>query len=183
MERQFQDIPHRTGAVVNARYFNYDQGIAIEAELAAFRLDGDPARLTRARDVGSALHAAFWSTDRGGYNLEAGVDQVFTSYAAWTSLGHLALYEQDDPAWIELARSNARALEGDLREADSGYAYRSYRCVDRVAMGCQSGQVQHVVDHTRDTAAQAWVQHLQTAPLFGPGRGNRSGPANRPVTI
>jgi Glycosyl hydrolase family 76 len=161
---KFQDIPHRTGAVVNARYFNYDQGIAIEAELAAFRLDGDPARLTRARDVGTALQTAFWSTDRGGYNLEAGVDQVFTSYAAWTSLGHLALYEQDgDPAWIELARSNARALEGDLREADSGYAYRSYRCVDRVAVGCQSGQVQHVVDHTRDTAAQAWVQHLQTA--------------------
>ena len=161
---KFQDIPHRTGAVVSARYFNYDQGIAIEAELEAFRLDGDQVRLTRARDVGSALHAAFWSTDRRGYNLEAGVDQVFTSYAAWTSLGHLALYEQDgDPAWIELARSNARALEGDLREADSGYAYRSYRCVDRVAKGCESGQVQHVVDHTRDTAAQAWVQHLQTA--------------------
>jgi uncharacterized protein YyaL (SSP411 family) len=161
---KFQDIPHRTGAVVNARYFNYDQGIAIQAELEAFRLDGDPGRLTRARDVGRALHAAFWSTDRGGYNLEAGVDQVFTSYAAWTSLGHLALYEQDgDPIWLEFARSNARALDGDLREADSGYAYRAYRCVDRIATGCESGQVQHVVDHTRDTAAQAWVQHLQTA--------------------
>ena len=161
---KFQDIPHRTGAVINARYFNYDQGIAIEAELEAFRLDGDPGRLTRARDVGRALHPAFWSADRGGYNLEAGVDQVFASYAAWTSLGHLALYAQDrDPAWIELVRSNAQALEGDLREADNGYAYRSYRCVDRVAKGCESGQVQHVVDHTRDTAAQAWVQHLQTA--------------------
>jgi len=50
-----------------------------------------------------------------------------------------------------------------LLEADNGFAYRAYRCVDRVAKGCESGQAQQVVDHTRDTAAQAWVQHLQTA--------------------
>ena len=160
----FEDIPHRTGAVVHPRYFNYDQGIAIEAQLAAIELDGDANRLARAQAVGRAMHDAFWSAETGGYNLEAGIDQVYASYGAWTSLGHLALYAQDaDPAWLDLARSNARALEARLRETDDGFALRSYRCVDRVAKGCESGQVTIVVDHTRDTSAQAWVQHLQTA--------------------
>ncbi len=160
----FEDIPHRTGAVVSSRYFNYDQGIAIEAELEADMLDGDPNRVNRAEDVGHAIHGAFWSSTLGAYNLEAGVDQVFTSYAAWTSLGHLALYAQEgDPAWLELARSNADSLATRLREADGGFAYRVYRCVDRVAKGCESGQVSQVVDHARDTSAHAWIQHLQTA--------------------
>jgi hypothetical protein len=160
----YQDLERRTGAMINERYFNYDQGIAIEAQLAAMRLDRDQNRLTRARDIARATHAAFLSADLGGYNLEAGVGQVFTSYAAWTSLGHLALYDVDsDPSWLELAGANVRALETKLREADGGFAYRSYQCVDRVAQGCESGTVQQVVDRTRDTAAQAWVQHLRVA--------------------
>jgi hypothetical protein len=110
------------------------------------------------------VHTAFWSTDRGGYNLEAGGDQVYTSYAAWTSLGHLALYAFDgDPTWLGMAEQQAEALAQGLGEPDGGLAPRSYRCVDRVASGCESGQVSHVVDHTRDTAAQAWAQHLITA--------------------
>jgi hypothetical protein len=160
----FDDIPHRTGAVVHTRYFNYDQGIALEAQLAAAQMDGDASRLARAQAVGHAMHDAFWSPATGGYNLEAGINQVYASYAAWTSLGHLALYAQDgDQAWLDLARSNVTALEARLREPDSGFALRSYQCVDRVARGCESGQVSVVVDHTRDTSAQAWVQHLQTA--------------------
>ena len=160
----FEDIPHRTGAVTHTRYFNYDQGIAIEAQLEAIQLDGDASRLARAEGIGHATHDAFWSPDLGGYKLEAGIDQVYTSYGAWTSLGHLALFAQDsDQAWLDLVRSNTTALEAHLRDADNGFALRSYRCVDRVARGCESGQVSVVVDHTRDTAAQAWVQHLQTA--------------------
>ncbi len=160
----FADIPHRTGASLSQRYFNYDQAIAVEAQLATLRLDNDQNRLSRARDIARSTHAAFWSGELGGYNLEAKVDQVFTSYGAWTSFGFLALFDVDqDPNWLELTRSNVQALEARLREADNGFAYRAYRCVDRVAKGCESGQVQQVVDHTRDTAAQAWVQHLQAA--------------------
>jgi len=160
----FTDLPHRTGASISQRYFNYDQAIAVEAQLAAMGLDSDQNRLSRARDVARSTQSAFWSEGLGGYNLEAGVDQVFTSYGAWTSLGALALFDVDhDPAWLELARSNVQALEAKLREADNGFGYRAYRCVDRVAKGCETGQVQQVVDHTRDTAAQAWVQHLQSA--------------------
>jgi hypothetical protein len=161
----FQDIPHRSGAVIHSRYFNYDQGIAIEAQLAALSLDGDGNRLSRAQAIGHAVQSAFWSGELGGYNLEAGLDQVYASYGAWTSLGHLALYSVDaDPGWLELARSNVSALvDARLHEADGGYAYRVYRCVDRVAKGCESGRVSVVVDHMRDTSAQAWAQHLVTA--------------------
>ena len=153
----FEDLPHRTGAVIHQRYFNYDQSIAIEAQLAA-------DRVAQAEAIGHATQAAFWSQSLGGYNLEAGVDQVFTSYGAWTSLGELALYKADaDPSWLEMATTNLSGLNDRLRESDGGYAYRDYRCVDRVAKGCESGQVNVVVDHTRDTSAQSWTQHLATA--------------------
>ena len=72
--------------------------------------------------MGRATHGAFWSADLGGYNLEAGVAQVFTSYGAWTSLGHLALYAADHQTeWLDMVRSNADALAtqaatGDLRD-------------------------------------------------------------------
>ena len=113
--------------------------------------------------IAPILHAQFWNPERGGYNLELGIEQVYTSYAAWASLGHLALYDADgDARWLEMARANAGALIAKLREADGGYAYRGYRCVDRIAPGCQSGRVPSVVDRTRDTSAQAWMQHLQT---------------------
>jgi hypothetical protein len=148
----------------DAGYFDYDQGLAIEAELQARRLDGDPSRLRRAEQVGRALHQTFWSDELGGYRLEAGVEQVYAAYGAWSSLGHLALVRGDaDERWLALARANADVLAERLGEPDGGYAYRAYRCVDTVAPGCRDGPATVVVDHTRDTAAQAWVQHLQEA--------------------
>ena len=152
------------------------------------RIDADQNRLARARDVARSMQTAFWSGDLGGYNLEAGVDQVFTSYGAWTSLGLLALFDVDhDLTWLDLVRSNAQALEAKLLETDKGFAYRAYRCVDRVARGCESGQVTQVVDHTRDTAAQAWVQHLQSAlaerllPVEAPLETESGAPPDRPL--
>jgi uncharacterized protein YyaL (SSP411 family) len=175
----YEEPEGRSGArVLSDRYFNYDQGIAVEAQLLMARLGGDRSGWQRARTVGQALATAFWNQERGGYNLEAGIDQVYTSYAAWTSLGHLALYESDgDPRWLDLARVNADALTAALREPDGSYAYRYYRCMDRSAPGCESGQVSWARDESRDTAAQAWMQHLQTAiarhylsPTAVPGR-------------
>jgi len=160
----YSDLQHQTGATVHTRYFNYDQGIAIQAQLEAMQLDGDPNRLSRAQAIGHAVQSAFWSSALGGYNLEAGVDQVYASYAAWTSLGHLALYAAEgDPEWLSLATNNASALSEALQEPDGGYAYRDYRCVDKIAKGCETGPPTIVVDHTRDTSAQSWVQHLETA--------------------
>ncbi|MDP8924464.1 MAG: AGE family epimerase/isomerase, partial [Chloroflexota bacterium] len=160
----YEDPENQLGAVVHGRYFNYDQAIALEAQILAARLADDPGRLSRARAIGRALPPAFWNEARGGYNLEVGVDQVYTSYSAWTGLGHLALYDLDgDTRWFELARENADALAAVLRGTDGSYAYRYYRCVDRVAPGCESGEVTWVVDPTLDTSAQAWAQHLETA--------------------
>jgi Glycosyl hydrolase family 76 len=166
----YQDPENRAGPpVISDRYVNYDQGIAIEAQILASGLDGDPGRRVRARAVGEAVPVAFGSRGRDGYNLEVGIEQVYTAFAAWTSLGHLALYDLDGEArWLELARANADALATTLGEPDGGYAYRHYRCVDRRAFGCESGEARRVVDRRRDTAAQAWMQHLQTAIALRP---------------
>lgn len=151
--------------IVSDRYFNYDQGIAIEAQLVLASIYSDDGRLARARGIGEATHRAFWSKDRGGYNLEMGVEQVFTSYAAWTSLGHLALYSVDgDQRWLTMARSNAGALSTSLGEQDGSYALRMFICTDTRAPGCTpQARGRWIVEHTRDTAAQAWTQHLQVA--------------------
>ena len=87
-----------------------------------------------------------------------------------------------DPRWLELARQNADALEAAARVPDTVhqgrayYGYRHYRCVDQYAPGCESGQVRWVLDHTRDTSAQAWPQHLQSAMALrlSPDRQKRS---------
>jgi hypothetical protein len=151
-------------AVRSQRFFNYDQGLAIEALLAVAQLDGNQDRIARARAIGDSMHTAFWSRERGGYNLEAGVEQVYTSYAAWTSLGHLALYAQDgQERWLKMARDNANAITANAAEPDGGYALRYYACVDARAPGCAGGRGRWAADHTRDTAAQAWAQHLQAA--------------------
>ena len=159
-----RDPERRAGGPARSdRYFNYDQGIAIEAQLVGSRLDGDRGRLQRARRIGEALHRDFWGRNGGGYNLQAGVEQVYTSYASWASLGHLALHDLDgDDRWLDMARANAAALTTALRQPDGGYALRHYRCVDRIAPGCASGAVPAVRDQTRDTAAHAWMQQLQT---------------------
>jgi uncharacterized protein YyaL (SSP411 family) len=155
----------RSGPAVRSdRYFNYDQGIAIEALLALAATDGDQGHVVRAKAIGDSLHTSFWARNGGGYNLELGVEQVYTSYAAWASMGHLALYAADgDDRWLGMARANAAALAATNAESDGGYALRRYPCVDARAPGCGSVSGKTVVDHTRDTAAQAWAQHLQSA--------------------
>jgi hypothetical protein len=162
---RYGDPSERAGdPVSDARYFNYDQGIAVEAELAAYALDRDPGRLDRAQRVGTALHRDFWDRDHGGYNLESEVAQVFAAHAALASLGHLALYAADgDERWLDMALLNAEALVSVLGEDDGGYALRHYRCAHPTAPGCAGGEDSWVVDHTRDAAAQAWPQHLETA--------------------
>lgn len=161
-------LDRMSGPVISDRYFNYDQSLAIEAQLLAAPLDGDPRHRERARAIGRAVPPTFWNQARGGYNLEAGIEQVYTAYAAWTSLGHLALYALDgDPRWLDLARANADALDAVLRQPEGGYAARYYRCVDRTAPGCGSGETTWVTDPTLDTAAHAWMQHLQSAIATG----------------
>jgi hypothetical protein len=160
----FENLSARTGVMLRPRYFNYEQGIAIQAQLAAYELDGDPRRLERAGDVGEAVHAAFSSKAIGGYNLQAGLEQVFTSYSAWTSFGHLALYDLDgDRRWLDLALANADALAGRLRAPDGGYAVKAMVCIRQFSPACEGGQGSMVIDRTIDGAANAWAQHLNIA--------------------
>ena len=162
---RYEDPAERAGApVIDPRYFNYDQGLAIEAGVAAYALDRDPGRLARARSVGEALHRDFWDDEHGGYRLEAGVAQVYAAHAAFSSLGHLALHDADgDARWLDMALANAEALATVLGEEDGGYALRHYRCVHPTTPGCETGEAAWAIDRTRDTAAQAWPQHLEAA--------------------
>ncbi|MCC6419015.1 MAG: AGE family epimerase/isomerase [Gemmataceae bacterium] len=156
----------RTGpAVVAQRYFNYDQSLAIEAQLLVAGLDNDPGRLRRARQVGKAVQDVFWNREHGGYDLEAGNPQVYASYGAWTSLGHLALYDVDgDRTWLAMAEANAQALTSALSDARGSYALQHYGCISRAdLLGCESSEIPWVIDWTLDTAAQAWTQHLNVA--------------------
>jgi uncharacterized protein YyaL (SSP411 family) len=159
----YADPVRRRGSVVSSRLFNYDQGNAIQAELAVQALDNDPARLDRARATGDAVQSTFGRGDRG-YVLEAGIDQVYAAYAAWTSFGHLALYDADhDARWLDLARRNLDAIERSMGGPDGGVAWQTYRCVGRLLQFCPPGETGWVTDGTPDTAAGAWVQHLQAA--------------------
>jgi hypothetical protein len=165
---RYEDLQHRSGGpILINRYFNYDQAIAIEAQLAVARFDGRADRLDRAREIGRVMHGALWNADHGGYNLEVGVNRIYESYGAWASFGHLALYDLDgEPSWLEMAEANADALDAMFRRADGGYGFRHYRCVttvERSRPGCEGGESLWVVDQTRDGAAQAWMQHLQAA--------------------
>ena len=165
---RYEDLKNRTGGpILYNRYFNYDQALAIEAQILAARLDGRAERLNRAREIGRVMHTALWNPTHGGYSLEVGVDRIYASYGAWASFGHLALYDLDgDPAWLEMVRLNADALDGMFRRVDGGYGYRHFRCVtpvERSRPGCESGEATWVLDQTRDGSAQAWMQHLQAA--------------------
>ena len=159
-----EDLGGRTVTVINSRYFSYDQGLAVEAEVLAFGLDADPNRLRRARATGEALHRTCWEPQRGGYSIETDNEDVYTAYAAWASLGHLALYDVDgDRRWLDLARANADALEARLGLTGGGYGLADYICPRPDLPQCERDRVRWVRDGTRDLAAQAWMQHLQTA--------------------
>jgi uncharacterized protein YyaL (SSP411 family) len=144
----------RVGSTVENRYFNYDQGILIEAWTLRARQGQDPAALQRARGIASALGPQFWDEELGGYVLEAGVPQVFAAYGAWLTPALLALAAvDDDPRWYALARENVDALHARLYDpADGGYSHRAWREGDRVRL-----------DAERHTAAQAWLQYAQAS--------------------
>jgi Glycosyl hydrolase family 76 len=158
----FQDLKQRQGELIEDRFFNYDQGILIEANLLAYRYLGDPGYLERARLLARRIEPVFWDNERGGYNLEAGIAQVYTVYSAWMSQSLLMLYEQDrDPHWLNRATTNLDALNRSLWDSSSGgYNQRHYVCIDRGPPGCGGGAV-WAVDAEKHTVAQAWMQRAQ----------------------
>jgi len=159
----FGDLKQRKGEVVSDRFFSYDQGILIEANLLAYRyLGGDPRYLERARLLGRRIDPVFWDAEHGGYDLEAGLPQVYAVYSAWLSPSLLMLQREDpDPYWLERASANVDALNATLWDPGSGgYFQRHYVCRDAKAPGCGSG-AHWVVDPEKTTVAQAWMQRSQ----------------------
>ena len=138
----YLDPATEQGEKRSARLFSYDQGILIEVHLQAYALDGDQRHLERAQLLARTLRTVFWDPERGGYNLEATVPQVFTVYSAWLTPSLLALFEQDpDPTWLREAAANLDALNQTLRDPSlDGYHNRHYVCRDPLASGCADGE-------------------------------------------
>jgi uncharacterized protein YyaL (SSP411 family) len=150
----YADPVSRQGQVVEARYFNYDQAILIQALALQARLHGAAVALKRAQTIADSVQATFWDEALGGYVLEAGAPQLFLVYAAWVTPALLDLETLDaDPRWLALARRNVHALHARLYDpTDGGYAHRAWR----------EGSDVHL-DPERHTVAQAWMQHAQVA--------------------
>jgi uncharacterized protein YyaL (SSP411 family) len=159
----YDDLVRQEGEVISHRRFSYDQGILIEANLLAYRhLGRDTRYLERAQTLGRRLAPVFGDPDRGGYNLEAGIPQVYTVYSAWLTPSLLALYELDrDPIWLELASANVNALNSTTwDEANGGYFQRHYACRDWQAPGCNQG-AEWAVGPEKSVIDQAWMQRAQ----------------------
>jgi uncharacterized protein YyaL (SSP411 family) len=182
---RFEDPETRQGEVVANRYFNYDQGILIEANLLAYRLLGRDRRYyERAWSLGRRTDAVFWDHALGGYDLEAGIPQVIPVYSAWLTQSHLLLYQQDgDPFWLERASANVDALnQGAWDTAHGGYYHRYYTCRDTIAPGCASGAAQSF-DPDKHSVDQAWMQRVQALLATSLLRQARSTPATpRPIS-
>jgi hypothetical protein len=148
---RYDDPAARRGRVVDRRYFNYDQGILIEA-LIEPGADNAAGSVARATAIATALHSWFWDPDIGGYVLEAGVPQVFAVYGAWLTPSLLRLCRANgDGRWRRLAAANLAALEQRFHaRADDGYSQRAWR---------EGGGIR--VDTERHTAVQAWMQYAQ----------------------
>jgi uncharacterized protein YyaL (SSP411 family) len=139
----------RRGRLLAERFFNYDQAIVLQALLDWHRLvSPEPAFLRRARALAERFEPTFWRRPQGGFNLEAGVQQVFAIYSAWLTpvLVNLAAVD-DDPRWLDLARRNVGALTDYLAAGQGGY-YQSARLEGEAWL----------VDRTLDGVANAGLQ-------------------------
>jgi hypothetical protein len=159
----YADLQRQQGEVVSDRFFNYDQGVLIEANLLAYQQLGEDQRYyQRAWSLGRRIDPVFWDQQRGGYNLEAGIPQVVTVYSAWLSQSFLMLYAVDrDPYWLERASANVDALNATLWDpANGGYYHRHYVCRDPGPPGCAGG-ASWSFDPAKHTVDQAWMQRVQ----------------------
>src|SRR5262249_48617930 len=142
----------------------YDQSIMIEAFLLAQRLPGrGSAYAERARALAERLDPFFWDEALGGYDLEAGIPQVFPAYSAWVNQGLLALYQDsNNRRWLTRAAANVDALNSAAWDrANGGYFHRYYVCRDRIPPGCASGAGRAVDDTEKHLVDQAWLQRTQ----------------------
>jgi hypothetical protein len=160
----FEDPEQRLGEIVADRFFNYDQGIMIETHLLAEHLlIGDGDHYERAWLLGRRLDLVFWNARLGGYDLEAGIPQVFPVYSAWLTPSLLRLYQRDhDSYWLERASANVDALNRVAWDsAHGGYFHRYYVCRDPSPPGCATGARWAVDTTEKHSVDQAWMQRAQ----------------------
>jgi uncharacterized protein YyaL (SSP411 family) len=162
----YADLATHTGQAVSPHYFNYDQGLLIEAHLLRYQIEGRAgADLARAQRIAAALDDTFWDARRPGYSLRSGVVWIYPTFAAWLTPPLVALYQVDaNPRWLEMARRNVETLAASMRDADDGgyydYAWDCTRWATRRERCPESGWV---LSPAKPGGAQAAVQRAQAA--------------------
>jgi uncharacterized protein YyaL (SSP411 family) len=157
----YADRAAHAGQAVSPYYFNYDQGLLIEAHLLRYQADGQPtAELARAQRIAAALDETFWDARRPGYSLRSGVVWIYPTFAAWLTPPLVALYRVDaDARWLEMARRNVEALAATMRDAEDGgyfdYAWDCTRWTTR--------RERWVMSSAKPGGAQAAVQRALAA--------------------
>jgi uncharacterized protein YyaL (SSP411 family) len=148
----YAECAARAGRIAAERFFGYDQGCMIEAKLALFRsVEADSDHLRRAQLLAEQLEPTFWHRPEGGFNLEHGIEQVYSIYASWLTPSLLALLRVDgDQRWLDLARRNVDALNSYLRAQEGGYYKAAY---------LRNGAWR--IDRTRDTTGNSGMQRAQ----------------------
>jgi uncharacterized protein YyaL (SSP411 family) len=162
----YADPAAESGQAVSPYYFNYDQGLVIEAHLLRHQA-GDPggADLARAQRIAAALDGTFWDARRPGYSLRSGVVWIYPVFAAWLTPPLVELYHSDpNPRWLEMARRNVEALVTSMRDADGGGYYDyAWDCTNWTSRRQQCPESGWVMSNAKPSGAQASVQRALAA--------------------
>jgi Glycosyl hydrolase family 76 len=150
----------QAGRLVSPYYFNYDQGLMIEALLLQHQAgERGSAALARAERIAAALDDTFWDDRRPGYSLRSGVVWIYPVFAAWLTPPLLQLYAADaDPRWLEMASRNVEALAASMRDADGGYFDYAWDCTRWTTRRERCPESGWVIGGARSSGAQASVQ-------------------------
>jgi uncharacterized protein YyaL (SSP411 family) len=162
----YADRAAYAGQAVSPYYFNYDQGLLIEAHLLRYHADGQPAAdLARAQRVAAALDDTFWDARRPGYSLRSGVVWIYPTFAAWLTPPLVTLYRVDaNPRWLEMARRNVAALAASMRDAgDGGYYDYAWDCTRWTTRRERCPESGWVMSAAKPSGAQAAVQRALAA--------------------
>ena len=131
----FTDIPHRTGAKIQNRYFNYDQGIAIESLLAQPNSTACQSPQPRAR---GRAHPPPSGRQAGRPRKRVSTSPPRTQHGP--GLGHLALYAGRDAAVAGMARQNADGLASRLRAGPGRWLCLSRLCMNSSPRAVRPGR-------------------------------------------
>ncbi|MEO6547597.1 MAG: glycoside hydrolase family 76 protein [Ferruginibacter sp.] len=132
--------------------FTYDNAVMIEADLLYNTVLNEPAYLTKAQALGTAMNTTLWNPLYKMYifNTDPSQSRVNPAWCGWGSQGMIRLYEADKNSnWLNYAQNNIDGLNKACRDANT-HGYSFFARMD----GGDSAPEREGVD-------QAWMQRIQ----------------------